>query len=453
MQGMEGIVTIFSSLNFLFVFLPVCVVLYYVTPTIKLKNAVLVVLSLVFYAFGDPKAIFLLLFCTLANYIFGLVIGDFYSRERSALFTAIAVVFNVSVLACFKLMGAIFGTGATTIPLGVSFFTFQSIAYIVDVYRGKIRAQKNILDFFLFIVLFPQLIAGPILRYDDIAQQLKTRTHSWALASEGITRFVVGLSKKVVIADIAGGLVANNLGSLMSTPMQAWFGLLMFTFQIYFDFSGYSDMAIGLGKMFGFQYPENFNYPYTALSMTQFWRRWHITLSAFFRDYIYIPLGGNRRRMVFNLFVVWVVTALWHGIGIGFLLWGLYNFAFVILDKYVKIKLPPGISRVGTFLLVYFGWSFFYFREVGPWLDFAAIAFNLNPADIFSPLGTTLLINNAPFMLLCFVASTPVVPWLSKQIPIKLQRPLSMACSLGLLGVCTALIISQSYVPFLYYKF
>lgn len=444
---------VFSSLNFLFVFLPLCIVLYYISSDIRIKNTILLLLSLVFYTLGDPKGVILLLVCILVNYIFGRIIDGCYQTETRTLFTAAAIIFQVSVLMYYKLFDAMSGRSSITIPLGVSFFTFQCIAYIVDVHRRTIRAQKNIFHFALFITLFPQLIAGPILRYSDVDQQIKSREHSWESMSEGIVRFIIGLSKKVLIADVAGGLVSNTLGSSMTLSVQAWFGLLMFGFQIYFDFSGYSDMAVGLGKMFGFQYPENFKYPYTATSLAQFWRRWHITLSTFFRDYIYIPLGGNRRRYLFNLFVVWMVTAFWHGMGSGFLIWGLYYFVLISAEKKFKIKLPPALGRITTFLIVYFAWSFFYFETLEGWLGFARVAFHMNAGELASPLGTTLLINNLPFTLLCFVASTPVCSQLSNRLPEKWKQPLMMIGSFCLLVICTAFIFAQDYVPFIYYKF
>lgn len=307
----------FSSSYFLFIFLPLSVFLYYLLPNIKAKNIILIIISLVFYAFGDLTSLLLLIVCTMLNYMLGYFIGK---NHNSMALAAIAIIFNISLLLYFKLLVAFLGGNAPAMPIGISFFTFQCIAYIVDVYKKKIPEEKDFLSFSIFIMLFPKVISGPILRYDDIGEQISKREHSWEQVASGIRRFTIGLSKKVIIADLAASLVASNLGASMSTPMQAWFGLLMFGFQVYFDFSGYSDMAIGLGKIFGFDFPENFKYPYTSISISQFWRRWHITLGTFFRDYIYIPLGGNRNRHIFNLFVVWIITALWHGIGFGFIM-------------------------------------------------------------------------------------------------------------------------------------
>lgn len=443
----------FLSTNFLFVFLPIATLFYYVSPNIKMKNILLIMISLVFYGFGDPISILFLLLYTLINYIFTRSINKFYHLDNRLFFTAVTILFNVLVLLYFKMFITLLGGNAPTIPLGISFFTFQSIAYLVDVYKRKITEQKSIIEFSVFIMFFPKLIAGPIIRYDDIGKQIRERNHSFQLISDGIVRFTIGLSKKVILADLAANLVTSNLGPTMETPLQAWFGLLMFTFQLYFDFSGYSDMAIGLGKIFGFIFPENFNYPYMSLSISQFWRRWHITLGTFFRDYIYIPLGGNKHRHAFNLFVVWIITALWHGVGAGFVMWGVYHFILVFIDKKVNMKTPILVSRTITFLLVYFGWSFFYYGNLEAWTHFMTIAFNINGTATFSNLNLALITNNLPFVLLCAIATTPLLPWISQRVPKKYKQPMTIVSVLCLLMICTSFIYAQSYVPFLYANF
>ena len=354
---------VFSSSTFLMAFLPLTLLLYYgvgvaLTKNVTVKNCILLLGSLVFYAWGEPVYIVLMLLSILFNFAAGRVIDDARDSGRDKTATAqfvLAVIFNLGVLGFFKYadflvdnLNGIFGAHIPPLelplPIGISFYTFQILSYIIDLYTGKIRVQKSLVSFALYISLFPQLIAGPIVKYRDIEEQLVGRKESWSKYSYGMTRFVVGLAKKLLLANTLGavysGIQAMDVGSL--SALTAWTGIACYTLQIYFDFSGYSDMAIGLGSMFGFRFNENFNYPYIATSITDFWRRWHISLSSWFRDYVYIPLGGNRRktpRVIFNLMVVWLLTGFWHGASWNFVLWGLYFLVLLILEKAFLLKL------------------------------------------------------------------------------------------------------------------
>ena len=325
---------VFSSLVFLLRFLPVTLLLYFAVPGMKAKNAVLIAASLFFYAWGEPVWVILLIISSVIDYICGGLAGRHSGTPKGKLFVIISLVLNLGLLGVFKYGGFIVNNlnalfrlsipdPGVSLPIGISFYTMQTISYTIDAYRGRAKVQKSFARFLLFVSMFPQLVAGPIVRYTDVEDQLAERHITLQGICEGITRFVAGLAKKALIANYAGFVAARFLdGELLSlSAPEVWFGLLCFTFQIYFDFSGYSDMAIGLGKVFGFTFPENFNYPYTAQSITDFWRRWHMTLGSFFRDYVYIPLGGNRRLQMRNIFIVWMLTGLWHG-PVGILSYG-----------------------------------------------------------------------------------------------------------------------------------
>ena len=330
----------------MYLFLPICLLLYFILHGIKARNYLLLVMSLLFYAWGEPKWIILMIVTTLIDYGAGLLVDQYRGQKLAKWALAGSVVITLSFLAVFKYLGffnqnlnQIFGAELPTqifnLPIGISFYTFQAITYVVDVYRGKAQVQRSYANLLLYVALFPQLIAGPIVRYTDIAAQLENREMTLPGFSKGITRFVTGLGKKVLLANIAGQVATSLIGGDLSkaSVLGAWLGIFAYTFQIYFDFSGYSDMAIGLGHMFGFTYVENFNYPYISKSITEFWRRWHISLSTFFRDYVYIPLGGNRRHQLRNMFIVWALTGLWHGASWNFVLWGLYYFVFLAIEK------------------------------------------------------------------------------------------------------------------------
>ena len=365
----------------MYLFLPICLLLYFILHGIKARNYLLLVMSLLFYAWGEPKWIILMIVTTLIDYGAGLLVDQYRGQKLAKWALAGSVVITLSFLAVFKYLGffnqnlnQIFGAELPTqifnLPIGISFYTFQAITYVVDVYRGKAQVQRSYANLLLYVALFPQLIAGPIVRYTDIAAQLENREMTLPGFSKGITRFVTGLGKKVLLANIAGQVATSLIGGDLSkaSVLGAWLGIFAYTFQIYFDFSGYSDMAIGLGHMFGFTYVENFNYPYISKSITEFWRRWHISLSTFFRDYVYIPLGGNRRHQLRNMFIVWALTGLWHGASWNFVLWGLYYFVFLAIEKLFLgkflEKLPAVVGHAYALFIIVVGWVFFYFDDV-----------------------------------------------------------------------------------------
>ena len=363
---------LFSTNTFLFGFLPAVVVLYYLCPR-RCRNVLLLVSSLIFYGWGEPKYVLLMLVSILLNYFCGLAAGKRQTQQRSVRGVLIVgVVLNLGMLGFFKYGKFFFGSAFPDIPLpiGISFYIFQAMSYLIDVCRREVEVQKNVLTFGTYVTLFPQLIAGPIVRYRDVAEMLESRRENLPQFSRGVQRFVVGLSKKVLLANTFGS--AWNALQVTTGTAAAWLGLLCYTLQIYFDFSGYSDMAIGLGQLFGFTFLENFNYPYISASITEFWRRWHISLSTWFKEYVYIPLGGNRKglaRQIFNILVVWLLTGLWHGASWNFVLWGGYYAALLILEKCWLLKagekLPLVLRRMLTMVLVMLGWALFYFENLG----------------------------------------------------------------------------------------
>jgi alginate O-acetyltransferase complex protein AlgI len=363
---------VFSSLVFLLRFLPITILLYFLMPAMKAKNMVLIAASLIFYAWGEPVWVMLLVYSSVIDYVCGWFAGKYKNTAKGRMFLAASLILNLGMLAFFKycnffvdnlnvVPGINIPNTGISLPIGISFYTMQTISYTIDSYKGNVKVQKSFFNFLLFVSMFPQLVAGPIVRYSDIEDQLAERKTTLQGTYEGILRFVAGLAKKTLIANYAGSLAVRFLdGDLLtqSTP-SVWFGLLCYTFQIYFDFSGYSDMAIGLGKVFGFGFPENFNYPYTSQSITEFWRRWHMTLGTFFRDYVYIPLGGNRRLQFRNILVVWMLTGLWHGASWNYVIWGLYFAVILVCEKTFMLnalKKVPGLVRtIYSFLLVVFG--------------------------------------------------------------------------------------------------
>ena len=452
---------VFSSLTFLCLFLPLTLGLYYLCPR-RGRNAVLLAASLVFYAWGEPKYVLLMVLSIAANYGFGLLLGRGDRLRR--LWLILGVAFNLAMLGLLKYADLLLRTwnGLTAgnlpllqlaLPIGISFYTFQAMSYIIDVYRGKARAQKNPVDFGAYIAMFPQLIAGPIVRYTDVADRLRDRQVTPEAFAGGLLRFSVGLGKKV--------LLANQLGTLWALAFQgspaallAWLGALAFTLQIYFDFSGYSDMAIGLGAMLGFSFPENFRYPYTAKSVTEFWRRWHISLSTWFREYLYIPLGGNRRgsaRQLLNLGIVWALTGLWHGADWNFLLWGLYYFLLLALEKLFLLRrlerLPAIFGRLYTLLAVVLGWVLFACgTEALP--GYLGALFGKN--GLAGTLDLYYLGKYACLLLLGALASTELPRRLWDRIGPFWPQALG---SLALLGLSLAFLIAESYNPFLYFRF
>ena len=437
---------LFSSNTFLFGFLPAVVVLYYLCPR-RCRNVLLLVSSLIFYGWGEPKYVLLMLVSILLNYFCGLAAGKRQTQQRSVRGVLIVgVVLNLGMLGFFKYGKFFFGSAFPDIPLpiGISFYIFQAMSYLIDVCRREVEVQKNVLTFGTYVTLFPQLIAGPIVRYRDVAEMLESRRENLPQFSRGVQRFVVGLSKKVLLANTFGS--AWNALQVTTGTAAAWLGLLCYTLQIYFDFSGYSDMAIGLGQLFGFTFLENFNYPYISASITEFWRRWHISLSTWFKEYVYIPLGGNRKglaRQIFNILVVWLLTGLWHGASWNFVLWGGYYAALLILEKCWLLKagekLPLVLRRMVTMVLVMLGWALFYFENLGALGAFLGRLFTAVPSA-----GIAFYL---PVTALGCLCATPAMK------RVKLPDAVRWGLCVVLLLLCVASLARQSYNPFIYFRF
>lgn len=468
---------LFSGLVFLCIFFPLTMVVYNVAKDIRVKNIVLLTASLIFYAWGEPKWIFVMIFTSFADYVFGLLIDKYRGVRLSKIFLITSIVITLGVLAVFKYMNffthnlnllPFINVHEThiTLPIGISFYTFQAMSYVVDVYRGDVEVQKKYSRLLLYVSMFPQLIAGPIVRYSTISLQLEKRKAPLEQISAGITRFCIGLAKKVILANYLGLLVETAFGeeTLSVTALGAWTGLFAYFFQIYFDFSGYSDMAIGMGKMLGFDFEENFNYPYTAKSITDFWRRWHISLGSFFRDYVYIPLGGNRKHQMRNMFIVWALTGFWHGASWNFLIWGIYYFALLALEKnYLKQKfetLPVVVSRVYTLFFVGIGWLIFYFEDTSKL--FAAFKALLG-IGTNGTLGADAVMfkNNLLLFAVCIIASTPVAKIINRIIN-RLRAGvygtiavnfITVIFQCAMIFICVACLVGSTYNPFLYFRF
>lgn len=465
---------VFSSTIFLCVYLPLVLLGYYICPK-KGKNLFLLIVSLIFYAWGEPKYVFLMIFSILVNYVFGLLMDKHReNKKRLKLMLVISVIIDLGLLSVFKYtdfiitnINSVFGAGFDllniALPIGISFYTFQAMSYTIDVYRDDVRVQRNLIDFGMYITMFPQLIAGPIVRYSDVQDQLAVRNVTAADFSEGIMRFVVGLGKKVLLANQMGAVWTQiyALGGDISALM-AWTGAAAYTFQIYFDFSGYSDMAIGLGRMFGFKFPENFRYPYESVSITDFWRRWHITLSTWFKEYLYIPLGGNRRglaRQALNLLIVWTLTGFWHGAGWNFVMWGLYYFAILFIEKLFLLKaldkLPRLFRHAYALLLIVIGWVIFASDDVSVMLPYLGSMFGANGA--LGGMDVYTLLTRAALMVICCVASTELPRRLFVTAAGKMNEKAAFTVksvlTLALLALSVVFLIGDSYNPFLYFRF
>ena len=465
---------VFSSTIFLCVYLPLVLLGYYICPK-KGRNLFLLIASLVFYAWGEPKYVFLMIFSILVNYIFGRLMDKHReNKKRLKLMLVLSVVIDIGLLSVFKYtdfiitnVNAIFGANFDllniALPIGISFYTFQAMSYTIDVYRDDVRVQKNLIDFGMYITMFPQLIAGPIVRYADVQDQLADRSVTMADFSEGVMRFVVGLGKKVLLANQMGAVWSDiyALGGDVSALM-AWTGAIAYTFQIYFDFSGYSDMAIGLGRMFGFKFPENFRYPYQSVSITDFWRRWHITLSTWFKEYLYIPLGGNRRglaRQALNLLIVWSLTGFWHGAGWNFVMWGLYYFVILFIEKLFLLKaldkLPKFFRHVYALLLIIIGWVIFASDDVSVLLPYLGSMFGANGA--IGGMDVYTLLTKAVLIVICCVASTELPKRLflsaTGAMNEKAAFTIKSVMTIALLALSMILLIGDSYNPFLYFRF
>lgn len=470
---------VFSSTLFLFRFLPVIMFLYFVAPG-RAKNVLLLLGSLFFYAWGEPIYVLLMLFSTFSDYFHGILIGKVRGKGLKKVFLVSSVVVNLGVLGFFKYADFLIGTvnqiAGTQIPLlnlplpiGISFYTFQTMSYSIDVYRGHVKVQKNLLDFAVFVTMFPQLIAGPIVKYVDVEEHLHERKPDILQIRYGIGRFILGLGKKVLLANSLGLLWTQVSGSDMGglTALSAWLGILAYTFQIYFDFSGYSDMAIGLGACFGFHFPENFNHPYISRSVTEFWRRWHMTLSSWFREYVYIPLGGNRKglpRQLINILIVWMLTGIWHGAGWNFLLWGLWFALWLILEKvFLKKtldKLPRCVGWLYTMLLVVISWVFFALEGDGLALRYLGVMFGLGGAGWLDNTALFAAKENVVLYAMAILGSGPLCRNIGRRLKastsgygIALYRVLEKLVLAVILILSIAYIVDATYNPFLYFRF
>lgn len=471
---------VFASLTFLYVFLPLNLLGYFALHRGQHRNLLLIVSSLAFYAWGEPVWISLLLLSSAIDYLHGQVIERTRGTRWPKLMVSSSLVLNLSLLGVFKYSGFVceaindlFGSSlqapaALSLPIGISFYTFQTISYTIDVYRGEVAAQRSFFKFLLYVSSFHQLVAGPIVRYSHVAREIDHRQHSLALASEGVTRFCAGLFKKVCIANVAGALVVQTMAKPVSeiSVAEGWFGLTMFSLQIYFDFSGYSDMAIGLGRICGFHYRENFNHPYIARSATDFWRRWHISLGSFFRDYLYIPLGGKRRRVYRNLLIVWALTGLWHGASWNFMFWGLYFGVLISLERLflqrVLDRLPGVVGHLYLLFAVVIGWALFYFEDLDQLVAFLQLLFGATAQPGYDPALQSLLQANAYWLVLALGLCTPIVPWVRARIEARANRSPQGTVVVGsawalvsvvLLLLSTAMLVGGTYNPFLYFRF
>lgn len=463
---------VFSSLVFMFAYLPITLLAYYLVPR-QGRNIFLFIVNLIFYGWGEPKLVLLMVFNIFFNYIGGWLVDKYRAdAKKKKLFLILTCVLDIGILAVFKYTGMITETLnmlpflnipelQISLPIGISFYTFQTMSYVIDVYRDDAPVSKNFINFGTYVALFPQLIAGPIVRYRDVAEQLVNRRETLEMFTKGVKLFMVGLAKKVIIANTMGTLTTNIFATTDENGVVGtWVGMIAYTFQIYFDFSGYSDMACGLGNMMGFEFLKNFNYPYIAKSITDFWRRWHISLSTWFKEYVYIPLGGNRKgvkRQILNLLIVWGLTGLWHGAAYNFVLWGLYYGLLLILEKFVLKKfldrLPSFVQHIYTLFIIIIGWGLFYFTDVGQLGEFMADLFNFGNG-ICGNQAFNLIMNNLPMLIIAAVASTPLATTLYTRFEHTrfMWIPETLYC-MGVLAVSTASLVNQSYNPFLYFRF
>lgn len=469
---------VFSSLIFLFAYLAITLVLYYAVP-FKARNAVLFVVSLIFYGWGEPKYIVVMLFSILVAYIFGFFVGKYRESapKKARAYLIVSILLNLSALLFFKYanffienlallpgLGGLKPIEGLKLPVGISFYTFQIMSYTIDVYRGDARVQRRIVPFGAYVTLFPQLIAGPIVRYSDVDEQLTNRKETVDKFASGVQRFCAGLAKKVLLADTVYVLLGyyHDAFAFEQTVLGAWLIVILYTFQIYFDFSGYSDMAIGLGRMLGFEFLENFNYPYISKSITEFWRRWHISLSTWFREYVYIPLGGNRRgklRQYRNIAVVWLLTGFWHGASWNFLLWGAYFCVLLIVEKLFLYKwlqkAPAVLAHLYTMFFVCISWLIFYFTDLGEGLTCLKAMFGVGVSSFATPTVVYDLLRYLPLLLICVLAATPLPKRLfdalkNRFVTMRYAQVLLIA---GAFLVITAYLVDSTFSPFLYYRF
>ena len=461
---------LFSSIPFAFYFLPAVLVLYFAVP-FRFKNAVLLAFSLFFYGWGEPIYLLLMIGSIVAGWIFGLLIGKYRGTPKARLFLIASLVTSLGLLGWFKYadfavenlnaLGLQLTLPGIALPIGISFYTFQILSYTIDVYRGNVESQKNIVDFGAYVSMFPQLIAGPIVRYADVARQLKSRTHSLEKASLGVRRFVIGLAKKVLIANQLGQLVELYRSTTQPSVLFVWMYAAAFALQIYFDFSGYSDMAIGLGHIFGFDLLENFNYPFISRSISEFWRRWHMSLGGWFRDYVYIPLGGNRvkpLRYVFNVLVVWALTGLWHGAAWNFVLWGLLFAVLLTVEKFLvgkaMAKTPGWLVRIPVLTILLMSFVLFNASSLAQALSDVGGMFGLGGLPLTSAASLYYLRSYGLLLLLAVVGATPLVSRTAKKLESRtVTAILEPVVLCALLLAVTAFLVGGSFNPFLYFRF
>lgn len=469
---------LFSSIEFLCGFLPLTLLIYYLLPGRQVKNRFLLLMSLGFYAWGEPVYVLLMLLCIAGNYLLGLAADRYRGGAGGRVVIAAMLLFDLGLLGVFKYAGFVtenlnaalgleLPVWEAALPIGISFFTFQGMSYVIDVYRGEAKVRRNLLDVGLYVALFPQLIAGPIVRYNTVAAEIDGRRENWRDFTSGIDLFIIGLGKKVILANNfaivadkifdAGGYESISVGA-------AWIGAIAYTLQIYFDFGGYSDMAVGLGRMFGFHFLPNFNYPYISRSVTEFWRRWHISLSSWFRDYVYIPLGGNRKgqaRMVLNLLAVWALTGLWHGANWTFIAWGLYYFCFLIFEKLTGLSkiLPkiPVVSNIAVLFIVIIGWVLFRATDIGAAGAYIGAMFGAFGNPMVDETFIYQLGENKVHLLVAALAATPILPYLRRKLPqIAENRAVGVlrdVCLMAILLVVLGGLAKGSYNPFIYFNF
>ena len=463
---------VFSSLVFMFAYLPITLLAYYLVPR-QGRNIFLFIVNLIFYGWGEPKLVLLMVFNIFFNYIGGWLVDKYRAdAKKKKLFLILTCVLDIGILAVFKYTGMITETLnmlpflnipelQISLPIGISFYTFQTMSYVIDVYRDDAPVSKNFINFGTYVALFPQLIAGPIVRYRDVAEQLVNRRETLEMFTKGVKLFMVGLAKKVIIANTMGTLTTNIFATTDENGVVGtWVGKKAYTFQNYYDFSGYYEKACGLGNLMGFEFLKNFNYPYIAKSITDFWRRWHISLSTWFKEYVYIPLGGNRKgvkRQILNLLIVWGLTGLWHGAAYNFVLWGLYYGLLLIHEKFVLKKfldrLPSFVQHIYTLFIIIIGWGLFYFTDVGQLGEFMVDLFNFGNG-ICGDQAFNLIMSNLPMLIIAAVASTPLATMLYTRFEHRrfMWIPETLYC-MGILAVSTASLVNQSYNPFLYFRF
>lgn len=469
----------FSSLTFTTLFFPAVLIFYFICTDLRWRNGVLLVASLIFYSWGEPIWVLAMIGSTAINYVAAMLIDRASSPGLRKTALVVGAAASLAVLFYFKyaaflvnsvtsLFGVSFSIPVLELPIGISFYTFQVLTYTVDVYRGKSPVQRDPFKLMLYVSCFPQLIAGPIVQYSDVAVMLDERESTLEGFTEGMKRFAVGLSKKVLLANVCGLIIEelpSAAGASGMSVLGAWYISVLYSLQLYFDFSGYSDMAIGMGRIFGFTYKENFNYPYISKSSSEFWRRWHISLGSFFRDYVYIPLGGNRRgraRTALNLAIVWALTGLWHGASWNFVIWGLYYGVLIILEKLVladfREKLPGAAQHIAALFLIVVGWTVFYYTDMGCLGKHLGAMFGIGAAGLSDPVTMAVIRKYTVLPLIAAIASLPILPrlkaWLGKHEKLEGAADIvSLVCLTALMLLSMIFIVGQSYNPFIYFRF